>query len=72
MLLTFQGGMFYKRNVVMLPQQNLFKLNYPVCYTIKDMWIGNILIINNYRFLLVGGDNYSLGYMEQNALQVHL
>ncbi|XP_077298539.1 EF-hand domain-containing family member C2-like [Arctopsyche grandis] len=65
----FRGGMFYKRNVVMLPEQNLFQSNYPVCYTIKDMWIGNVLSINNYRFLLVGGDDYSLGYMEQNALQ---
>lgn len=62
--------MFFKRDLVLIPDQDMFTTYSPVCYSIKDMWVGNILIINNYRFLLVGADDYTLDYMEKHSNEV--
>lgn len=64
--------MFFKRDLVLMPDQNKFTNYSPICYSIKDMWVGNILIINNYRFLLVGADKYTLDYMEKNSNEVFM
>ena len=67
-----QGGTFFRRDKMYLPDVNFFVPKEPPAYTDKDMWIGNELVVNKHRFRLVSADEYALRYMELNAVQVSI
>ncbi|KAJ8920607.1 hypothetical protein NQ315_004746 [Exocentrus adspersus] len=66
----FQSSMFFGRNQVLLPGQNLYTSKPPLYYTPQHMFIGATLIINNFEFVLIDADEYALRFMELNPGQV--
>lgn len=69
-MIFFQGGKFFRRDKMYLPDVDFFVPKEPPTYTDQDMWVGNELVVNKHRFRLIAADEYALRYMELNAEQV--
>ncbi|KAE8742814.1 hypothetical protein FOCC_FOCC011552 [Frankliniella occidentalis] len=63
----FQGGMFFSRDKFVKPGENLFGSEPPACYSKEDCYIGALLELRDFKFLLTGADEYALRYMELNC-----
>ncbi|KAG7308595.1 hypothetical protein JYU34_005814 [Plutella xylostella] len=60
----FNGGQFFKRDKMYLPDVEFYVPEEPPSYTDRDMWVGNELVINKHRFRLIAADEYALRYLE--------
>ncbi|KAJ8961102.1 hypothetical protein NQ318_008778 [Aromia moschata] len=65
----FKTSMFLRRGSVQLPGQKVFTSKPPLCYTPQHMFVGAMLIITGYEFILIDADEYALRYMELNPGQ---
>ncbi|XP_067013861.2 EF-hand domain-containing family member C2 [Anabrus simplex] len=63
----FQGGMFFSRNKIYKPGQELFVPKEPDIYTQDDFYVGNVLVLNDFLFMLMDADEYAYRYMEVNC-----
>ncbi|PSN34041.1 EF-hand domain-containing family member C2 [Blattella germanica] len=63
----FIGGEFIKRTQIPKPGQEIFTSNPPDHYTQEDFFIGNILTLCSFEFILVDADEYALRYMEVHS-----
>ncbi|KAJ4428509.1 hypothetical protein ANN_24551 [Periplaneta americana] len=65
----FIGGEFIKRTKIEKPGQDIYTSEPPKCYTQDDFYVGNILNLYGFEFLLVEADEYALRYMEINCTE---
>ncbi|KAJ9574140.1 hypothetical protein L9F63_008473, partial [Diploptera punctata] len=60
----FIGGEFIKRTKIPKPGQEVFSSDPPKYFEQEDFFIGNVLILCGFEFILVSADEYALRYME--------
>lgn len=64
--------MFFSRDKFVKPGENLFGSDPPAYYTKEDCYIGAVLELRDFKFLLTDADEYALRYMELNCSEVSL
>lgn len=72
MVAGFVGGEFIKRVQIPKPGQQVYTSEPPEYFGPQDFYIGNIIILYGFEFVLVGADGYSLQYMEINCQEVSI
>ena len=72
MVAGFIGGEFIKRVQIPKPGQQVYTSEPPEYFGPQDFYIGNIIILYGFEFLLVEADEYSLRYMEINCQEVSI
>jgi len=65
----FQGGMMMARRQIIKPGENIYGSKPPKTYNLNDFFLGNILELENFKFQLVGLDEYAMRYMELHPLE---
>lgn len=60
------GGRFLERGRVKVPGQPPYSTKLPEYYNYKDMFVGNVLQLNNFHFVLYDADEYCYKFMEKN------
>jgi hypothetical protein len=68
----FIGGDFIKRTKIRKPGQEIYTSEPPECFGAQDFYVGNILVLHGFEFVLVDADEYTLRYMEVNCQEVSL
>lgn len=68
----FIGGFFIKRTQIQKPGQEIYTSEPPECFGPEDFYVGNILVLHGFEFVLVDADEYTLRYMEVNSQEVSL
>lgn len=63
----FDGGDFFKRDKILLPNQDLLTRHRPMTYTPQHFYIGALVNFRNYNFQLITADEYALCYMENKS-----
>lgn len=66
------GGYFIKRTQIRKPGQEIYTSEPPECFGPQDFYVGSILILHSFEFVLVDADEYTLRYMEVNCQEVSL
>ncbi|XP_055454245.1 EF-hand domain-containing family member C2 [Psammomys obesus] len=61
------GGMLLKRSRVKKPGQEVFKSEFSEYIKAEELYVGAIVNINGYLFILLNADEYTLKYMENNT-----
>jgi hypothetical protein len=72
MVAGFIGGEFIKRTKIPKPGQEIYTSEPPEYFGPQDFYVGNILVLYGFEFLLVDADEYTLRYMEVNCQEVSL
>lgn len=62
--------MFFGRDRFAKPGENLFGSDPPAYYTKEDCYIGAMLELRDFKFLLTAADEYALRYMELHCSEV--
>jgi len=62
--------MFIGRKEVFKPAENMLVSQKPAVYGKEDLWVGNVLQVDNREFALIEADDYCLKYMELNSQEV--
>jgi hypothetical protein len=68
----FIGGEFIKRTKIQKPGQEIYASEPPEYFGQQDFYVGNILVLFGFLFVLVDADEYTLRYMEINCQEVRL
>jgi hypothetical protein len=68
----FIGGEFIKRTRIQKPGQEIYTCESPVYFGPQDFYVGNILVLYGFEFVLVDADEYTLRYMEVNCQEVSI
>jgi hypothetical protein len=68
----FIGGEFIKRTRIPKPGQEIYSSEPPEYFGPQDFYVGNILILCGFEFILVDADEYALRYMEINCQEVSI
>lgn len=66
------GGKFLERQRVKKPNQPRYGTQLSEYYQANDMYVGNMVELNRFRFVLIDADEYAFRYMEQHQNEVHL
>lgn len=66
------GGKFLERQRVKKPNQPRYGVNKSEYYLASDMFVGNTVELNRFRFVLIDADEYAFRYMEQHASDVSI
>ncbi|CAF0855388.1 unnamed protein product [Brachionus calyciflorus] len=61
------GGRFLERGRVKKPGQPMYSTKLPEYYNYKDMFVGAVLQLNNFFFILYDADEYCYEFMEKNS-----
>jgi hypothetical protein len=61
------GGRFMERMKIKRPNQPQYSTKLPEYYNYKDLYVGAVLVINNFEFKLLDADEYCFAYMEKNS-----
>lgn len=61
------SGKFLERGKVKKPGQPQYSTQLPEYYTFKDIYVGAVLILNNFHFQLFDCDEYCYKFMESNT-----
>ena len=64
------GGKFLERQRVKKPNQPRYGTELSEYYLARDMFVGNTVELNRFRFQLIDADEYAFRYMEQHASEV--
>lgn len=65
--LGINGGRFLERMKIKKPNQPPFSTKLPEYYTYKDLYVGAVLVLNNFYFKLYDADQYCYNFMEKNS-----
>lgn len=60
-------GRFLERGKVKKPNQPQYSTKLPEYYTYRDIYVGAVLVLNNFYFQLFDADEYCYKFMEQNS-----
>jgi len=71
-LAGFIGGEFIKRVQIPKPGQQVYTSEPPEYFGPQDFYVGNIIVLYGFEFILVDADEYSLRYMEINCQEVSI
>ncbi|KAL0281144.1 UNVERIFIED_CONTAM: hypothetical protein PYX00_002220 [Menopon gallinae] len=63
----FASQLFCSKREIFKPGQEMFVPKKPDIFLKDDFWIGNVLKLEGFRFLLTGADDYCFRYMELNC-----
>ena len=66
------GGKFLERQRVKKPNQPRYGTELSEYYLARDMFVGNTVELNRFRFQLIDADEYAFRYMEQHASEVNV
>lgn len=66
-ILGITPGRFLERGKVKKPNQPQYSTKLPEYYTYKDIYVGSVLVLNNFYFQLFDADEYCYKFMEQNS-----
>lgn len=61
-------GKFLERGKVKKPDQAPYSTQLPEYYTYKDIFVGAVIVLNNFHFQLFDADDYCYKFMEQNPV----
>jgi hypothetical protein len=61
------GGKFLERMKIKKPDHPPYSTQLPEYYSYKDLFVGAVLILNNFQFKLYDADEYCYKYMEKNS-----
>lgn len=61
-----KGGRFLERAKVKKPNQPMYSTKLPEYYGYKDLFVGAVLNLHNFNFVLYDADEYCYKFMEQN------
>jgi hypothetical protein len=64
------GGKFIKRAQIPKPGQEVYTSEPPEYFGPQDFFVGNVLTLCGFQFVLVDADAYALRYMEVNSQEV--
>ncbi|XP_075235583.1 EF-hand domain-containing family member C2-like isoform X2 [Lycorma delicatula] len=63
----YNSGMRVSRRQISKPGEQVFGCKPPACYSALDFYVGNELVIETFKYLLIDADEYALKYMELRA-----
>lgn len=64
------GGKFLERQRVKTPGQPRYGTKMSEYYQASDMFVGNTVELNRFRFVLIDADEYAFRYMDQHQNEV--
>ena len=64
------GGKFLERQRVKKPNQPRYGTELSVYYQANDMFVGNTVELNRFKFVIIDADEYAFRYMEQHSSEV--
>lgn len=66
------GGMFISRRQILKPGEKLVTTRPPEIYTFNDLYIENIICLEEFDFAIIASDEYTLRYMEIHPNEVKM